>query len=154
MNKIKLAMMVMLAASSIPAAAAPAQDADAQAQAQLLGQCFVDKSTGQDRIVVMRWMVGALASAPQLADVVKIDTARKTEADKQMAALFTRLITVDCAAEAKPLFKNKSSGGFETAGAALGRIAMKELMADPNASSAMGTFAGYLNDSDFAALMK
>ena len=153
MIKIKLATMAILALSCSPAAAAPAQDPD-QAQAQALGQCFVAKSTGQDRIVVMRWMVAALASAPQLAEVVKVDATRKTEADKGMAALFTRLITVDCAAEAKPLFKNQSGAAFETAGEALGRIAMKELITDPNASSAMGTFAGYRKDRDFAAVTK
>jgi hypothetical protein len=153
MNKVKFVALAILAASGAPAAAR-AQDAEAQAQAQALGQCFVDKTTGADRILVMRWMVGALASAPQMADLVKIDTARKTEIDKGMASLFTRLITVDCAAQAKPMFKTKSRGGFETAGGALGRIAMKELMSDPNASKALETFTNYLRDSDFAEVVK
>ena len=41
----------------------------------------------------------------------------------------------DCAAEARPLFKAKSEAGFKTAGGALGKIAMQELLGNPAAEA-------------------
>jgi hypothetical protein len=152
MNTFKLATLAVLAACS--ASGAQAQVQDDQVLAHALGQCFVDKTTGADRIVVMRWMVGALASAPQTADMVRVDPARKIEVDKGMAALFTRLIAVDCVEQARPIFKSKNHEGIEAAGGSLGDIALKELMTNPDAAKAMETFTAYLRQSDFAAVLK
>ena len=129
-------------------------DAEQQAQAQLLGQCMVDKTTGADRIAVARWMLSSLASAPQMAGFVTIDAARKIEADKGIARVFTRLMVVDCPDLARPMFKAQNRAGFETAGGALGRIAMKELLANPDAIKALTNYVTYLNESDFAAVVK
>lgn len=151
-----LLMVAALAAAANPQVAAPpVQDTGKLAeQAAALGQCFVDKTTGADRIAVARWMLGSMSSAPQMADLIKVDSALKTEADKKMAALFTRLMAVDCASEARPLFKARSRAGFEAAGGALGKIAMKELLTDPAASKGLENYTSYLRESDFAGLVK
>ena len=95
-------------ALSLAPQAATAQSSD-NAAADALGNCLARKSTGEDRLVFAGWMVAALASAPQLAGVANVDPSTKAALDRQLAAIFTRLMTVDCAAEARPLFQARDN---------------------------------------------
>ena len=126
-----------------------------QAYAAELSNCFALKSTGGDRLDIARWFVAALASAPQIVGVATVDKARKDALDKQMAGLFTRLMTQDCAEQVRPLFKARSAAGIRAAGETMGRLAMQELLSDPAAASAtLGGYTAYLREDDFAALTK
>ena len=157
MNTIaRLSIALLFATTSVPALAADTTPtaAELSAQANALGQCFVAKSTGADRLAVARWMLAGLASAPTMVDVAKVNPVRKVQADKDMAAIFTRLMTVDCATEARPLFLAKSKAAFETAGGALGGIAMKELLSDPRAAQGLADYVQYLDQSAFANVVK
>ena len=150
--------LIGLAALAAAAATSPlhAQGAsgNAKATAEALGQCLVLKTTGADRIALAKWILSAMASVPKLKEVAVIDPAKKDAADRSMAAIFTRLIAVDCTAEAKPLLKLSGRAGFEAAFQTLGSIAMQEVVAGPEAEEAMGSFAKYLDEKAFTALAK
>ncbi|GGN45470.1 hypothetical protein GCM10011349_11570 [Novosphingobium indicum] len=129
--------------------------AEEQDLSSKLGQCFALKSTGEDRLTLAGWFVAALASAPQIAGVAKVESATKDKFDRQVAALFTRLMTKDCVEYARPLFRARSNAGVRAAGETLGRLAMQELMGDPNAAAQMmGGYLSYLHEEDFAAVVK
>jgi hypothetical protein len=139
-----------LTLSSPSIAAEPAMTFDVSKAAEALGACFVAKTTGHDRVAVARWMIGAMASAPQLADITKVDKTAQDEADKQMAQIFTRLLAKDCVEFAKPLIQAKSSSAaFETAGEALGKVAVQELISNKSAAAALEGFTKYLDEADF-----
>lgn len=110
------------------------------------------KTTGQDRILVARWMIAAIGSAPQLGDIVKVDTVKKDQTDQAMAQLFTRLIKEDCAEHSVPMLKSKDKDGFGTGGEALGKIAMQELLGNKTASASLMAFARYIDEADFATM--
>ncbi|MCT2400850.1 hypothetical protein [Novosphingobium mangrovi (ex Huang et al. 2023)] len=162
MKRVAVLLCAMLAWGSGSAhAVEPSAEVKAltpEAEQQLaaeLGQCFALKSTGEDRLTLARWFVAALGSAPQTADVAKVDPAQKDKLDRQVAVIFTRLMTVDCAEQSRPLFQARSSAGFRAAGGTLGRLAMQELMGDPKTASAMlGGYTSYLREEDFADLVK
>lgn len=144
-----LAMMAMTSTASAQQQEAD-KGADQAAQAQALGECMVLRSTGADRLTVARWFVAAIASAPQTAGVATLTPGRKVELDKGMAALFTRLMAVDCAKEARPLFAAQNAGeSFRVAGEALGRVAISELLSNPQANAALGAYTQYLKKEDF-----
>jgi hypothetical protein len=151
-------LMTVAAATALgvatPLAAQPAaSDAGADAAAQALGQCLVLKSTGADRLTVARWLLSAIASAPKVADMVSIGPDQHDAADKSMAQVFTRLLTTDCAAETRVLFKDRTEAGFRVAGEALGRVAMEELFNDPKAKAALGSYTRYLDRTAFTAVL-
>ena len=155
-SRMVKALALLVAMSGAPGLTASAQGSadDLSARGAALGQCFVNRTTGEDRIAVARWLLAAIGSAPKMADVTRVDPARKVAVDKAMAVIFTRLITKDCAAEARPLLKSKTDAGFRAAGEALGRIAMTELLADPKAAQGVASYTDYLNEADFADLRK
>ena len=115
----------------------------------VLSNCIAMKSTGSDRLEFARWIVGALGSSPQVHDVVTVSPATKDKQDRTVAELFTRLMTVDCLTESRAVSKTRGQEGFKAAGGVMGRLAVQELLGNPDASAAMSSFTKYLNDEDF-----
>ena len=84
-------LIALAIAGSSPSSQTPAADAP-----RTLGQCMAMKTTGEDRILVARWMLVAMASAPQMADFLTVAPGKKDGLDRGMATLFTRLLVRDC----------------------------------------------------------
>lgn len=122
------------------------------AASRALGQCLVLQTNGADRLLVARWLAGAMGAGDATKSVLTVNQASKTATDKQMAALYTRLFTEDCVAEAAPLFKARDQRGIEAAGGMLGEIAMRELMNDPKVSAAVGAYVQFIDPAPFTAL--
>ncbi|URW75808.1 hypothetical protein M9980_00800 [Sphingomonas donggukensis] len=150
---IRSVAVIGIAALSMGAAPAPQAAPAGDAAAAALGNCMVLKTTGEDRLVVARWMVTAMASGPQLADAVSVNAGKKPTYDKDMATLFTRLLVRDCADQSRPVFKTGGDRGFKIAGEALGKVAMEELLRDPKALGALTDYAKYLKQDDFKPVL-
>ena len=86
--------------------------------------------------------------------VATVDPGVKDALDRQVAAIFTRVITKDCAAEARPLWKARSNAAFRVAGEALGRLAMQEVASDPEGANIFAGYASHIKPADFAELDK
>lgn len=148
MKALRHALGALLALALGSGAHAQTLVATPNSASQALGQCFVLKTTGSDRLLIARWLAGAMGAGAATKDLLTVDQARKTATDREMAQLFTRLFTKDCAAQATPLMKARDSKGVEAAGGMLGEIAMRELMSDPAVSASI---FGYMQFVDFAA---
>ena len=151
MRRLLLAALVGAAFGAMPATAQQLT-AVPNAASAALGQCLVGHSTGNDRMLVAQWMGASLAMSPAMKDVVTIDAAKKDEIDRQMAKLFTRLMTVDCNAEMAVLVKNRDAHGIEAGSGRLGEMAMRELMQDPVTMQAMIAYARYIDPAAMAKL--
>ena len=152
MKAILFAAGLAAAAAAAPQAALAQSSVDDARAVEALSNCLTMRSTGEDHVNLAAWVVVALASAPQLAGIADIEPGTKDELDKRTAAIFTRLMTVDCLAEAKPLAQARNSEGFQEAGRALGRIAMQEVLGNPRAAESLNAFTRYLREEDFAVL--
>ena len=89
-----LALSVALVASApLPALAGPATDA--------LGQCLVGETTGNDRLLLVRWMTFAFAAHPAVQDAVTIDATKVDALNRDVSQLVTSLLTDRCLAQTK-----------------------------------------------------
>ena len=134
-----------------PTPLTPAQE---QAYTIKLRDCFTAQTTGADRTTFARWFVAILASAPKVQGVATVNPGVKDTLDRQVAGIFTRIITKDCADEARPLWKARSNAAFRVAGEALGRLAMQEVTADPEGANIFAGYASQINPADFRDLDK
>ena len=123
-------------------------------QVDALKQCLTLKSNGGDRLIFAQWLVAAMASAPQLKGVAVVNPDKRDQLDHDMAAIFTRLITVDCKDVARPVLKSKNMEGFSAAFEVFGKLSIVELTANPDASRAMGSFTKYIDDKAFESFNK
>lgn len=143
---------LITAGLSLSPAAVQAQTG-AMPEAEALGNCFVLKSTGEDRVALVRWFASAMLASPKTADLAQLAPGKMEQAQRQVAAIFTRLMTKDCLTEAQAVAKtSNASAGFELAGSALGKIAVRELLSDPAAEAAISGFAKYVPKEDFKKL--
>ena len=93
-----------------------------------------------------------MLASDKVRSVAQIAPGAREQADRDMAAIFTRLTTKACLAESNALIKADPSGSsFAVAGEAMGRIAMTELLSDPATNAAFGSYTKYLDEKAFAA---
>lgn len=133
---------VMLIASSLVLASSLYADAGDR-----LGECLVLKTSGQDRVDLMKWLNAALLAHPALSSqqysVTEMDTI-----DKKTADLFTRLMTKDCKTEVENASED-GTDGISVGFAVLGQVAMQDLMVNQNVSQRMYKFVEYMDFSAF-----
>jgi len=116
--------------------------AQAQAPVDLLSRCLADNTSGKDRKAFARWMFFAMAAHPEIKQYTSATAAQATqEANKAMAATFTRLLTDSCAQEARTAPKEALEGAFRS----FGELAMQELASDHDVKAALSAFEMYLD---------
>ncbi len=157
MRKILGAAAMIMAGTSGQALAQaapppPIQIAPPVANREALAQCLVLKTTGEDRLTLVRWIVGGVASAHAVGAIAKVDPNLKDTTDRDLAALFTRLLTVDCFDAAHALIKSHDSDGLRVAFSSLGEIAMKEVMNDADTNSSLMAFTHYIDNDKMKKL--
>ena len=148
----KSLVVFAFAAALLTASPVLAADTVETVLANSLGQCFVLKTNGEDRLAAARWIAVIIASTDKVKDTVTVSAQAKDQLDRKMAEIFTRLMTVDCVKESKAMAKLRSADGFRRAGEALGRIAMMELLSGPGQAEALGGYLRHLNPDDFRIL--
>jgi len=148
------ALVLALALPQIASAQA-APDEQAQQLGNQLGECITAKASAEDKPVLAKWVAVELSAAPLLTGVVTIDAAKREELDKAAAQVFTRLVTVDCADLSKQLMRSDGRSAFRSAGAALDRLAIRELIATPGVNSGIvRSYVSKLNQDDFRKLIQ
>lgn len=149
-----IGIVAMAVGIALPDSAIAQTGTEQQAQVDALGQCLTMKSTGSDRIAFAGWMVAAMASAPQLKGLAVVSQENRENLNRDLARIFTRLVTIDCRDFTRPLMKAGNTKAFSSAFEVFGRLAMQELTGNPEAEQAMGEFSNYINEADFADLKK
>ena len=82
----------------------------------------------------------ALAGHPEISQLSSASPADHEDTSRQFAALFMRLVTVDCATEMRALAQAGGPEAMKLPFEHLGQIAMQELMNHPNVA---GNIAGF-----------
>lgn len=139
LRRLSVALMLLLPGLAL---------ADATAS---LSTCVSDSTTGKERKDLARWVFFAMSSHPDLKQFTSpaLDAAREGT-DHAIADLFSSLITDRCHAEAAASYQAGGPASFATAFEALGRLAMMELMANPDTNATMTAFNRFLDQAKIA----
>jgi hypothetical protein len=117
--------------------AVPVAGAFAQTSGSELEACVVAAAGSDDKRVLAQWMFSALALHPDLADMARVSEARRAAANRDMAAMLERFLTVDCAEQAGRAFRAGSAEmAFHRAFVRVGELAGENLFADPAVAAA------------------
>jgi hypothetical protein len=117
-----------------------------------LAKCLVDSSTGKDHVVFMQWFFAALSVNPSVQSFAATTKDQRNDAARGAAAVFDRLVLVDCRKEAVAAEREDGNASLSTGFEAFGRIAVTELMADPNVTKEMSALGDYLDKPKWTAL--
>jgi hypothetical protein len=118
-----------------------------------LARCLVDSTSGDDRAALVRWMFAAMSAHPAVSSFVSIDEPKRDQANKRLAEIFARLVTVDCKEKTQKAISFEGPealvGGFEV----LGQAAATEIFGSPEVTRAMSGFEGYLKEMNIDKLL-
>jgi hypothetical protein len=130
----------LVAAAPLPSVAGPSVDA--------FGQCLVGKTTGDDRILLVRWMTFSFAAHPAVQDAVTVDKTKVDSLNHEVAQLVTDLLTQRCVNEAKAAVAETGnpSIAIQSAFQVLGAAASQEAIKAPEVNAAIVGFASYIDE--------
>lgn len=122
-----------------------------QSEAAALERCLTDSSTGKDRQIFVKWVVFSLAQHPVIQSTFKVPPDQIEQAEKDLAAVLFRLMTVDRKSEMRAAVKNGLTDAVEQAFGRLGAVATVEVMTEPSVSKSM---QGFLKHIDFKKIVE
>ena len=141
MKRIISALAAVLIGSTIIASSAIAGPAT-----NALITCMADNTTGKDRKDLARWIFVGMSVHPEIQSLSKVTETDRDQLDRKMAAIVTRLLTENCQVQAKlAMEKEAGEAPLKAAFGVMGRLAMQELMTNPEIQSAFTGFAKYLD---------
>ena len=136
--RLLAALVLCFAALSQQAAVAgPASDA--------LRACMQKNTGEQDRKDLARWIYGIVSVNPALKGMAMPDAQARTDSEKSVAALLTRLLARNCLAEARTAGKLEGNVGIKRAFEVVGELGGAELMAHPSMNAASKGFTQYMD---------
>lgn len=141
----KLVTIAFAVIITTPALAGPYTDA--------LGSCLADNTTGKDRKELARWIFVAMSAHPEMRDLSNTTHDAKEHAFQSVGNLFTRLLSVNCAAQARAAIKSEGSTSFQGAFGSLGQLAMQELMSNPDVNASISGFERYVDKKKLEAAL-
>ncbi len=124
--------LVLALACFLPAIAA------ANPTIEATSTCLTDNTSGKDRKALVKWMFLAISKHPEIASLSASSAEMDAEANRVAGELYTRLIAEDCATEIRAMVEAEGQSSIAKAFEVLGAVAMQELMAHPDVSTAFG----------------
>lgn len=117
----------------------------AQSRTESLSACLSDHTNGKERKELVRWMFSAMSVHPALKDLATVAPAVRSSADQTVGLLISRLLSEDCRVEARDAMQSDGPKAFEAAFSSLGRIAVQELMTNPEVSASVMGYMKYVD---------
>lgn len=111
-----------------------------------LSRCLIDKSKQQDQVVLVRWMFAALSTHPSVGDMTKVDAAKLTSANKEMAALVQDMLVNRCVKEARSAVKANGAQSLGASFQLFGQSAARGLLTNPQVAKNIAQLGNYVDD--------
>lgn len=141
MKTIKTVLLCVVSAAACltnsPAIAGPYTDE--------LGRCLVSSTTTEDRNALVRWMFAAASSHPAIKNFATVSPSQIDDANKVIAQLFTRLLTVSCKAKTQEAIKFEGKSAIEVSFNLLGQVAGREMFSDPRVGANIAGMEKYFD---------
>jgi hypothetical protein len=119
-----------------------------------LGQCLSDNTTGKDRKDLAKWIFVSMSAHPEIRQIGAPSPAAADATQRAMGALVTRLMAESCPNEIRAAIKADGPDGAKVAFEYLGKMAMRELMTNPQVNESIGGFEKYLDKAKVEKALK
>jgi hypothetical protein len=117
-----------------------------------LSRCLVDKTTLEDKTVLVQWIFVAMAQHPSVASMTKVTADDVKVNNQRVGALFMRLLTESCVDVSKKAIKNEGAVAIQSAFQVLGQAAAGELFVHPDVTKVMAGLEQFLDAKKLESL--
>ncbi len=136
------------------AACALACGANAGVYGDDMSKCLVKSATADDQAVFVQWTFAALSLHPNVKSMANVTDEQRETLNKQIAALFVRLMTKDCRAETLATLKYEGFAAAEQSFMVFGQAAGRGLFSDPAVQQGMAGLGTAFDTKDMNELLK
>lgn len=120
-----------------------------------LTKCLVQSSDSNDHGMLVQWMFAALSLHPMVAPMSAVTPQQREDANKKVEALFSRLLTYDCRAQALDALKYEGTSAVGASFRVLGQVAARDLMSNSHVAKGIDQLGVYFAaDDKFRELLK
>lgn len=117
-----------------------------------LSRCLVESTTPNDRVDLARWIFSVMLLHPGVSDMAATTTPQRDEINRRTARHFERLLVDDCRTQAKNAMQYEGGNAMQNSFEVLGKVAMQELMNQPEVMEGIRAFAKFLDMEKFKSL--
>ena len=110
-----------------------------------MAKCLVTSTNKRDRTKLVMWFFRVFGDHPEVSYMVDISDKEKKVIDKDVANIFTRLLSEDCIDETKKALDYEGEDVMTTAFEVLGEVASNGFIANPNVERSIGEFVEYVD---------
>ena len=114
-------------------------------QSDALGTCLTDNTNGKERKELAQWIFIAISAHPEMSNLSSVSKQDREKSNKGMADIVMRLLTEDCAIQARAAVNAEGGEGLESSFKVLGRIAMQEIMSNQSVSTSIADYVKFLD---------
>jgi hypothetical protein len=130
----------------------------APAQAGVFGddfsRCLVTKATEADQNALMAWMFSAISADPQLQKFTTLDRAKRDQMATGAAAVFQRLMMIDCRKEAVAALRSDGETALTQSFGELGKAATRQMFQSPQAQTELESLGKNFDTEKMKALAR
>ena len=144
-NSYKLFTLAALLSASQASYAGPYTDD--------LSKCMVAATTDQDRGNLVEWIFFSLSLNPRISPYAQVTAAQRETADRNLAALFEKLVVDSCSPQTKQAIKYEGTGALEESFTLLSQVAAQEIFKDPAVTAGTSKFTEYLDEEKLSEAM-
>jgi len=112
-----------------------------------LSRCLVEKSTAEDRSLLVQWIFVAMAQHPSVSALTKVGSSDVDKYNKIAADLFMKLLTQTCVDDTKKAVKYEGAIAIQTSFQVLGQAAAREIFSHPDVAKMMSGLDKYVDKS-------
>lgn len=128
--------------------------ASAGVYADDLAKCLVKSSSADDQAVLVQWTFASLTLNPALTKFSSVTAEQRDGFNRQVAAIFQRLLYTDCHNETLDALKYEGTTTLQSSFGVLGQVAFRGMMSDPNTAKGLAGFGTYLDKAKLVELFK
>jgi hypothetical protein len=124
----------------------------ASANTQALAVCLTDSLNGKERKQLAKWIYFSIAAHPEMKPYSNISADVRTDTDKYVGTLVTRLLVDDCASQLK-IAQKTDPNSLQKAFELVGQVAMQEIMTNPDVTSTIGSYSKYVDQKRISSIL-
>ena len=105
-----------------------------------MAKCLVTSTSNRDRTKIIKWMFRVYGEHPEVSYMVDLSDREKKVIDKDIADVFTRLLSEDCVDETKKALEYEGENVMFTAFQTLGQVAAQGFNVNPSVERSINKF--------------
>ena len=118
-----------------------------------LSKCMVAATSDKDRGDLVEWIFFSLSLNPKISPYAQVTPSQRETADRNLAALFEKLVAESCSTQTKQAIKYEGTRAFEESFKMLSQVAAQEMFSDPAVTAGTSNFAEYLDEEKLSEAM-